>query len=207
MHLETWTAFAAASIVLLAIPGPTVTLVVSYAMSQGRPAAGAIALGVALGDLAAMTLSLAGLGAALAASAALFSIVKWAGALYLVWLGWKLWRAPAGLAGGPPRTARPLGAMALHAFAVTLFNPKSLVFFVAFAPQFVDAGRPYGAQAAILVATFVVLAFANALAYGLVAARARRALARPATARIVNRIGGGLLMGAGVFAAAAGANR
>jgi threonine/homoserine/homoserine lactone efflux protein len=208
MPFESWTAFAAASLVLLAIPGPTVTLVVSYAMSEGRFAAAAIALGVALGDLAAMSLSLLGLGAALTASAALFSIVKWIGALYLVWLGWRLWRAPVGTDGAiaqPP--VRSLRRMAAHAFAVTLFNPKSLVFFVAFAPQFIDATRPYGAQATVMIVTFVALAFANALVYGLAAARARRALARPATARLVNRLGGGALMGAGFFAATMGGNR
>jgi threonine/homoserine/homoserine lactone efflux protein len=205
--LETWTAFVAASIVLLAIPGPTVTLVVSYAMSKGRPAAAAIALGVALGDFAAMSLSLIGLSAALMASAHLYAVVKAVGAIYLIWLGWKLWRAPIGAGGAAPASPRSLRAMAGHAFAVTLFNPKSLIFFVAFAPQFIDARRPYGAQAAILIATFMVLAFINALAYGVVAARARKALGRPASARIVNRVGGGFLMGAGAFALALRDNR
>jgi threonine/homoserine/homoserine lactone efflux protein len=208
MPFEAWTAFAAASLLLLAIPGPTVTLVVSYAISEGRFAAAAIALGVALGDLAAMSLSLLGLGAALTASATLFSLVKWVGALYLVWLGWRLWRAPTGPGADAARPrAQSLRKMAAHAFAVTLFNPKSLVFFVAFAPQFVDASRPYAAQATVMIVTFVTLAFANALAYGLAAARARRALARPATARLVNRLGGGALMGAGLFAATMGGNR
>src|SRR5258707_12041210 len=94
MSLETWFAFVLAASVLLAIPGPTVTLVIGYALGEGRRAAWATVAGVALGDFTAMTLSLLGLGAVLAASAALFTILKIAGAAYLVYLGVRLWRGP-----------------------------------------------------------------------------------------------------------------
>ena len=93
MTLELWAAFVAASTILLIIPGPTVLLVVSYALGQGWRTALPMAIGVALGDFTAMTLSMLGLGALLAASATLFTILKWIGAAYLVWLGVKLWRA------------------------------------------------------------------------------------------------------------------
>ena len=93
MGLETWLAFAAASAVLLAIPGPTILLVVSYALGRGWKVAAPVATGVALGDLTAMTLSMLGVGALLAGSAALFTVLKWVGAGYLVFLGVKLWRA------------------------------------------------------------------------------------------------------------------
>src|SRR5215472_4688595 len=93
MSLETWLAFAAATTVLLVIPGPTILLVISYALGQGMRTALPVAIGVALGDFTAMTLSMLGLGALLAASALLFTALKWAGAAYLVWLGIKLWRA------------------------------------------------------------------------------------------------------------------
>ena len=93
MDLATWLAFTAASIILLMIPGPTVLLVVSYALTQGRRVALATAAGVALGDFTAMTLSLAGLGALLLASAGLFTALKWVGAAYLVYLGVRLWRS------------------------------------------------------------------------------------------------------------------
>ncbi|MBI3512607.1 MAG: LysE family transporter, partial [Proteobacteria bacterium] len=86
MSVETWLAFVAAAAVLLAIPGPTVTLVVSYALSVGRRAAWATVVGVALGDFTAMTLSLLGLGAVLATSATLFTALKGLGAAYLVYL-------------------------------------------------------------------------------------------------------------------------
>ena len=94
MSFEVWLAFAAASAVLLTIPGPTVLLIIAHAVAHGRRAAPATMAGVVLGDLVAMTASLAGLGALLAASATLFGVLKWAGAAYLVYLGWRLWRAP-----------------------------------------------------------------------------------------------------------------
>src|SRR3979490_1600622 len=93
MSFEAWAAFAAASTILLIIPGPTVLLVVSYALGQGWRTALPMAVGVALGDFTAMTLSMLGLGALLASSATLVTALKWIGAAYLVWLGVKLWRA------------------------------------------------------------------------------------------------------------------
>src|ERR1700745_4319951 len=105
MTFESWAAFTAASTVLLVIPGPTVLLVVSYALGQGWRTALPMAIGVALGDFTAMTLSMLGLGALLAAAAQLFPVLKWIGAAYLVWLGIKLWRAGGG---GPWPTSRAL---------------------------------------------------------------------------------------------------
>src|SRR5215470_2750453 len=93
MSIEVWAAFVAASAILLIIPGPTVLLVVSYALGQGWRAALPMAVGVALGDFTAMTLSMLGVGALLAASAGLFTALRWLGAAYLIWLGIKLWRA------------------------------------------------------------------------------------------------------------------
>jgi threonine/homoserine/homoserine lactone efflux protein len=204
MSLTLWLAFVAAATILVLIPGPTVTLVVGYALSQGRRAALATAFGVALGDFTAMTASLAGLGAVLAASAALFTAVKIAGAAYLIFLGFKLWTAPVGT-NVAPETPDPAEkshrAMFWHAFAVTALNPKSIVFFVAFVPQFIDGAAPYGPQVMILVATFVTLGLSNALAYAYAASGARLFLNRPTVLRTINRVGGGLLMGAGASAA------
>ncbi|MGE0717678.1 MAG: LysE family translocator [Alphaproteobacteria bacterium] len=202
MDIAHWIAFVAASCVLLAIPGPTVLLVVSYALGHGRRSAAATVAGVALGDFTAMTASLLGLGAVLAASAALFTAVKWVGAAYLIYLGIRLWRAPAGGEGGlaAAPAARP-ARIFLHAYAVTVLNPKSIVFFVAFLPQFVDQAAPAATQLAILGATFLVLATANATLYALLAATARRAVARPAVQRAVNRTGGAFLVGAGLLTA------
>ena len=143
MPLDHWLAFVAASAVLLAIPGPTVVLIISYALGHGRRAASSTVAGVALGDFTAMTASLLGLGALLAASATLFMVLKWAGAAYLIYLGVKLWRAP--VAEQVADVVVPVerhGRIFLHAYAVTALNPKSIVFFIAFLPQFLDRSGP-----------------------------------------------------------------
>ena len=202
MSFEHWLAFVAASVILLAIPGPTVLLVVSYALGHGRRYAAATVAGVALGDLTAMTASLLGLGALLAASAGLFTAVKWVGAAYLVYLGLKLWRTPVGDPGQADISETRPGRIFAHAYVVTALNPKGIVFFVAFLPQFLDMTRPVLPQMAILVATFVSLATVNAALFGLMASSARRTIRKPSAQRLVNRIGGSFLIGAGVLTAA-----
>jgi len=203
MPLDLWLTFVAASIALLLIPGPTILLVLSYALSKGRSVALASAAGVALGDLVAMTASLVGLGALVMASATLFMVLKWAGAAYLVWLGIKLLRsAPAqglgNVAANQDVTARSVFG---HAAAVTALNPKSIAFFIAFVPQFLRPDAALLPQFAILIATFVGLAALNALAYALLADRLRRVIARPGTITGMTRVGGMTLVGMGVLTA------
>jgi threonine/homoserine/homoserine lactone efflux protein len=198
MSIETWLAFAAASAVLLVIPGPTILLVVSYALGQGWRTALPMSVGVALGDFTAMTLSMLGIGALLAASATVFTILKWVGAAYLVWLGVKLFRAGGTLQAEPRQSAASSWRMLGHAWLVTALNPKSITFFVAFLPQFLDRSGDFWTQMLIFEATFLVLAFLNALGYALAASRARQAVANPRVLSIVNRTGGTLLVGAGV---------
>jgi len=202
MSLEHWLAFAVASQILLVIPGPTVLLVISYALGYGRRPAAAIVAGVALGDLTSITASMLGLGAILATSAEIFTVLRLAGGAYLIWLGIKLWRAPV-TAESDDAAAVPMarpGRMFAHAYAVTALNPKSIVFFVAFVPQFLDAARPLGPQMALLAATFVGLATLNATLYALLAASARRTLRAPSARQAVNRVGATLLMAAGLLA-------
>jgi threonine/homoserine/homoserine lactone efflux protein len=202
MALDHWLAFVAASAVLLAIPGPTVLLVISYALGHGRRSASSTVAGVALGDFTAMTASMLGLGALLATSAALFTVLKWVGAAYLVFLGIKLWRAPVAEAAvdSAAPVARP-GRIFLHAYAVTALNPKSIVFFIAFLPQFLDGARAVLPQLVIFEASFLALATLNALTYALLASAARRTIRKPRVQRAVNRTGGTLLIGAGALAA------
>jgi threonine/homoserine/homoserine lactone efflux protein len=204
MSFATWLAFAAASIVLLLIPGPTVILVVSYALTQGKRVAVATAAGVALGDFTAMTLSLAGLGALLLTSATLFTVLKWIGAAYLVWLGIKLWRTPPRLPDlDAPPTVRRRGVFG-HAFLVTALNPKSIVFFVAFVPQFIAHDAPLLPQLVIMEATFVTLAAANALVYALAADQLRARVRQPGVLTWLNRAGAGCLVALGAATAAIG---
>ena len=198
MSFEAWLAFAAASSILLVIPGPTILLVVSYALGQGWRTALPMAVGVALGDFTAMTLSMLGIGALLAASATVFTILKWIGAAYLVYLGVKLFRAGGALDAKPRNDAASAAKMLGHAWLVTALNPKSITFFVAFLPQFIDRNGDFFAQMLIFEATFLTLAFANAFGYALVAARARHLVRNPRAIGIFNKVGGTMLVGAGI---------
>ena len=201
MTIETWLAFTATSIFVLVIPGPTILLTVSYALGRGMRTALPVAAGVALGDFTAMTLSMLGLGALLATSALLFTALKWLGAAYLIWLGIKLWRAGGALDASPRTDAAAPVRMLAHAWIVTALNPKSITFFVALLPQFLDPHSDLWLQMLIFEATFVPLAFANAAGYALIASRARRLVQNARVVGILNRIGGSLLIGAGVATA------
>ena len=203
MELHVWLAFASASIALLLIPGPTVLLILSYAISQGRRVALATVAGVALGDLIAMSASLAGLGALVLTSAKLFILLKWIGAAYLVYLGIKLFRsapdASLGTLGDAPEaSARMVFA---HSAAVTALNPKSIVFFIAFVPQFIDPNAVLAPQFGVLTATFVGFAAVNALAYALLADKLRQKIARPSVLPFLTRLGGAALVAMGVATA------
>jgi threonine/homoserine/homoserine lactone efflux protein len=205
MTFELWAAYAVAAWVVLIVPGPTVMLVVSYALAEGRRATWSTVAGVALGDFTAMTLSLLGLGALMAASAAAFTILKWAGAAYLVFLGVRLFRATPDSSplAGPQGPARPHARSAIlgHAFAVTALNPKGIVFFVAFLPQFLRPAAPLAPQVLLLGGTFLLFAILNATGYALLAGSVRDAVRRPAVLRGLNRLGGSVMIGAGLLTA------
>lgn len=200
MDLQIWLAFVGASSALLLIPGPTVLTTLSYAINHGRPVALATVAGVALGDLIAMSASLAGLGAIVLASATLFTALKWVGGTYLIYLGVRMLRSASPstaaqdtvAAGAVPRR------VFLHVAAVTALNPKSIVFFLAFVPQFIAPESALLPQFAVLIATFVGLAVANALAYALLADRVRRDITRPAVRTALLRVGGGVLISMGL---------
>ncbi|MEJ6477451.1 MAG: LysE family translocator [Octadecabacter sp.] len=203
MEIQVWLAFVAASVVLLMIPGPTIVLVLTYALTQGRRVAMASAAGVATGDLIAMTAPLLGLGALVLASASVFTALKWVGAAYLVWMGIGMIRSAGGQTLGrlddvPELTPRRVFGSAA---VVTALNPKSIVFFIAFVPQFLAVDRPLAPQFAVLIATFVTLAAINALAYALLADRMRATIRRPAVLGWMTRAGGGVLIAMGVLTA------
>lgn len=206
MPVDLWLTFVVASTALLIIPGPTLMMVLSYALTQGRRVAVASALGVATGDLIAMTLSVIGLGALFLASALAFSILKWVGAVYLVYLGLKmLWSARTPTA--TTLTNRPgdqhVGKVFRDLTMVTALNPKSNTFFVAFVPQFIDPTAAFAPQAGILIATFVGIAGANALVFALAANAMRDRITRPKTQMWITRAGGATLVGMGLLATTA----
>lgn len=198
MTLDIWLTFVAASAALVAIPGPTVLLVVSYALGQGWRAALPMAIGVALGDFTAMSLSVLGIGALLMTSAAVFSAVKWLGAGYLVYLGIQLFRAGGSLDAEPKTNASSAIRMAAHAWLVTSLNPKGVLFFVAFFPQFIDAQSAFWPQVLVLQSTFLIVAFASVSTYAFFASRARGLVRSEKVIKTINKVGGTMLIGAAV---------
>lgn len=201
MSIELWLAFVAASAVLLIIPGPTILTVISYSIAHGRHANVPLVAAVALGDSTALVVSLLGLGALLATSAFWFTMVKWAGGLYLLYLGVKLLRA--GISSATVATpAAPGSRVRLFAntYLVTALNPKGIVFFVAFLPQFINPSAGLTQQLWVLAVTFVAMATLNATLYAVFATSARNLLASPRAQRRFNLAGGSLLSTAGVWA-------
>jgi len=197
-----WLVFVAACAVMGLAPGPAVTSIVGYALSSGRATALAAVAGVAIGNIIAMSLSLGGVGALLSASALAFTILKWAGAAYLMGLGIvTVLRSRHAARELTQRTAiAPRTAFASN-IALGTFHPKTIVFFVAFVPQFIDSHAEYRIQALILIATFVlVLAMTDTL-YALAASGAARLLSRPSAAVWMRRAGGGVLIAAGAATA------
>ena len=203
MTLHVWLAFVTASAVLGLIPGPGVMSIVGYAIGSGRRIALASVAGLALGNATAMTLSLLGVGALLAASALAFTLLKWAGALYLVGLGIATLLRSRGAsltAGTPLLTAR---AAFVSNVAVGTFHPKTIVFFVAFVPQFISPDAPYAGQAALLIGTFVGVVALTDTVYALAASRASQVLRGPRTALWSKRASGGVLIASGIATATA----
>ena len=211
MALEIWLAYALAAAVVTVIPGPTILLVITQSVAHGRAAALPLVAGVVLGDTVAVALSLLGLGALLAASAGWFAVVKWLGAAYLIYLGVRFWCdsgkgiAPTAAAAATASATTATAARSLfgQAFLVTTFNPKGIIFFIAFLPQFVTPTADVLSQLVILAATFIVIGGITAMCYAVFAGALKRFLQAENVRRRFNRCGGTALIGAGVFAATA----
>lgn len=233
MTIELWITFVAASLVLLLIPGPTILTVISYSMTHGRRANIPLILAVALGDSTALALSILGLGAILAASAAWFNAIKIIGGLYLLYLGVKLLRSNAGSGAdtgadtGANANTKPnaiadtntnlasvtnslnknkteipdsMQALFFNTWLITALNPKGIIFFVAFLPQFVNPNNAGAPQLWILSFTFVLLATLNATLYAIFASAARRKLTSATSRKRFNVVGGLMLCTAGLWA-------
>jgi threonine/homoserine/homoserine lactone efflux protein len=202
MTLHAWLLFAAASWIIALVPGPGVTMIVGHALSGGRRAALLAVAGATLGNAAAMGLSLAGVGALLAASASAFTFLKYAGALYLMYLGVRALAAARNSdvgTVGESSARRTFGRAAL----ATLLNPKTIVFFVALVPQFISRTAPALPQAIILLVTFSVVVGLSDAIYAIAASTASNAFKRQGFKRL-GRAGGGALIGAGLVTALTG---
>ena len=203
MSLELFIPFLVATAIVLATPGPTVILVVSYALAKGRDVALTVVAGVILGDLLAMSATLLGLGVILTTSAFLFTAMKWAGAVYLAWMGWRMIRsASSAKADLADVVGKSHSAAFRDSVLVTLLNPKSIGFFVAFVPQFIDPASPVAPQFGVMIVTFVGLGGLNVLAYPLLAARFRHKITSANRMAWLQRGSGAVLFGLAAFTAA-----
>jgi threonine/homoserine/homoserine lactone efflux protein len=203
MDLHLWLTFAAASLVMGIIPGPGVASIIGFAFSSGRRTALASVAGMAVGNAFAISVSLAGAGAILGSSALAFTILKWVGASYLIMIGlFAIIRSNGSQEG--QTASRPVSPRAafMTNIAVGTFHPKTILFFVAFASQFIRANEAYLPQAAILVTTFTVMAAVTDTLYALTASNASGLIGRPGVRKWTQRAGGGAVMTAGVAMAA-----
>lgn len=191
--------FATASFLLLVVPGPTIALIIAKSVVQGRKVALPMIAGIAFGGAVAATIALAGVSALLLASATAFHALKILGALYLFYLGVKLLMSP-------PQTLSETGADRIETpfqsfrdgFLVMVFNPKGILFFAAFVPQFIDPARPYVLQAAVLITLFVGLGILVDAGYALVARKAGEVINSPMVQLGVSKAAGVAMIGAGV---------
>lgn len=196
-------AFVGASLVLALTPGPAVVYIVARTLAQGRACGLASVFGVALGNLANAVGAALGLAALFAVSSAAFTLVKWAGAAYLVYLGIRMWRAVPGLADAKPQVpVQPFRRIFRDGFVVALLNPKTTLFFAAFLPQFMDAHGSPLVQTLILGGIFVGVACCTDLVYVLAAGIVAPRLSGAARHAVWgNRIAGTSFIGLGVLTA------
>jgi threonine/homoserine/homoserine lactone efflux protein len=198
---ELWIAFMAAASIMILIPGPTTMMVLGHTMAGGLRNGALSLIGVTLGDICAIMLSMLGFSALLAASAEAFTAMKWIGTVYLVYLGIKLWRAPP-MELTPASTGKSSARDAiLQTFLVTLLNPKGILFFAAFLPQFIDPTRPLWPQVAVLTVTMNLLAAGIQGCWIVMMGQARHRIASPRLLKNMNRAGGAMLVGAGMLTA------
>ena len=200
MTLGLWLAFMVAAGTLIAIPGPTNLMVIACGLRHGIKPALSTVLGIVPGVIAAMLLSFLGLGTILATSVQLFIFMKWVGALYLVYLGVKQWQSASALAdieADPPQVDGL--SIIVQAFTVTFLNPKSIIFYITFMPQFIVTTSPVLPQMFILGATFIVLVFPIIALYAFLAGKLRVTVQHHGLLRTMNRVGGAMLIGAGLL--------
>ncbi|MBN2086490.1 MAG: LysE family translocator [Anaerolineales bacterium] len=197
MELNVYLAFVTATAVMIALPGPSVALTVAHGISFGWRRAIATVAGETLGIAVQLLIAAIGLATLLNAAAGAMKWLCWAGAAYLVYLGIKQWRS----AGEPLEvdTASVSGTnLLVQGLVITIPNPKSLIFIAAFLPQFIDPSHPLGPQFAVVIPSFLVIAFAVTSVWALVSGNARRFLRRPRIFQWVMRLAGGLMIIAGV---------
>ncbi|MEX2617130.1 MAG: LysE family translocator [Alphaproteobacteria bacterium] len=193
-------AFIAASALLGVTPGPDIVYVVMRGAAQGPRAGLAAAAGLCTGIIGHIALCAAGLSAIVAGSAMAFTLIKMAGAAYLIWLGVAMWRSRGSIHPGGDAPAQPVAGIYRQSIVMNLLNPKVALFFLAFLPQFVTPdGAPVALQLAVLGLIFMAVSFVVMGAAGLAGGQVRRLLVRGGgVGRWLERAAGTVLIALGV---------
>ena len=200
--LDLYLAYIAACFLIAIIPGPTVTVIIANSLAHGTRAGLLNVAGTQLGLGLMMLVLVVGLSSVIAAMGSLFEVLRWAGAAYLVWLGYKLLRAPDAL-GERNSAPEPRGGFFLQGFLVMMANPKGLLWFGAFIPQFVDPKGDYVAQIILLGVSAMAVALVSDGAYAVLIGRAGTLLSKHRV-RLVSRLSGGFLISGGIWLALRG---
>ncbi len=200
IDLHLFAAFVAAVAVLMLIPGPNVALIVANSVAWGARTGLLTVAGTASAMVVQLAVTGLGMTAVLGTMGEWFGWVRWAGVAYLLYLGVMQWRAPAADLAATRPEPKSRRAIFLRALLVSLTNPKTLFFYGAFFPQFVSPAHAIAPQIFLLAASFLAVALVIDSGWAMLAARARRVLAR--RGRLRNRLSGGMLIGAGLGLAA-----
>jgi threonine/homoserine/homoserine lactone efflux protein len=201
MSVELYLAYVVACFVITIIPGPTVTLIVANSLTHGTRAGLLNMAGTQLGLGLMMLVLVVGLSSIIATMGYWFDWLRFVGAAYLIWLGWKLLRSAGGFA-QPGHAPVPRGGFSLQGLLVALGNPKALLWFGAFIPQFVDPNGNYVGQVVLLGLTAMAVAAVSDGGYAIVAGRTGRLLSRRRVL-LVSRLSGACLIGGGAWLALA----
>jgi threonine/homoserine/homoserine lactone efflux protein len=199
MTLEIYIAYIVTCFVIALIPGPTVTVIVANSLAHGSRAGLLNVAGTQLGLALMMAILVVGLSSVIAAMGWLFDWLRWAGAAYLVWLGWKLLRAPDAMM-DVQQASMPKGGFLLQGFLVLMANPKALLWFGAFIPQFIDPTGNYVGQIVLLGVSAMAVALVSDGAYAVVTGRAGKWLSKRRV-RLVSRLSGVFLIGGAIWLA------
>ncbi len=202
MSIEIWISFVLAVIVLCFSPGPTTFLVMGQSLTHGKKSVIPLVTGVLLGDAISMSLSFAGLGALLSTSAVLFSAFKWIAAVYLIYLGVKAWRTKISQGNVESVSVEKAKIKIFkEALVVTALNPKGIIFFIAFFPLFMDAGKAVLPQMLIMAFSFLFVSIVSACFYSMFSSYLRSKVKSVKFQKIMNKVSGTMLIGAGTVTA------
>jgi threonine/homoserine/homoserine lactone efflux protein len=187
--------FLAITLVLILTPGPVVTLVISTGATKGTRAALITVAGTSSGSAVLLTVIALGLSWVLNHAVYLFELLRWIGAAYLVWLGVQAWR----IAGQVRPAAEGHHVQFVRGFLIALSNPKTIAFFTAFLPQFVDPARPVAPQLFLMCTMSVALAAMSDSCWAIASGIGRAWFMKPARAKLLGRVSGLTLMGGGIW--------